>query len=47
MQLLLAGEEEGILNDLSDPVCSGPYSQVTSQSLNLVDVSEAAATPES
>ena len=32
---LLLGDVEGILNDLSDPVWSGPYNQVTSQSFNL------------
>jgi hypothetical protein len=34
-RLLLSGEEEGIHNNLSDPVCSGPYNQVTSQSFSL------------
>jgi hypothetical protein len=43
--LLLAGAEEYILNDLSDSVCSGLYSQVTSQSLSLVDVSKALIHP--
>jgi hypothetical protein len=45
MQLLLAGREGGIPSDLTDPVCSGPYNQVTSQSFSLVDVSKGAATP--
>jgi hypothetical protein len=36
--LLLAGDVDGI-NDLSDPVCSGPYNQVTSQSLSLLIIS--------
>jgi hypothetical protein len=33
--LLLAGDVDGKCKDFSDPVCSGPYSQVTSQSLSL------------
>jgi len=36
IRLLLEGEVAGILKDLSVPVCSGPYSHVTSQSFNLV-----------
>jgi hypothetical protein len=47
MRLLLAGEEEGTLNNVSDLVCSGPYNQVISQSLSLGDVSKSAATPDS
>jgi hypothetical protein len=43
-EILLAGEEGGILNGLTDPVSSGPYNQVTSESFSLVDVSQGAAT---
>jgi hypothetical protein len=39
IRLLLAGDEEGIVNNLSDPVCSGPYNQVTSQSFSQLRVS--------
>ena len=47
MQQPLAGEDEGTLNNVSDPVCSGPYNQIISQSLSLGDVSKSAATPNS
>jgi hypothetical protein len=40
MRLLLVGEERHILNDLFDPVCSGPYNQVTSQSFSLMDINK-------
>jgi hypothetical protein len=42
-EILLAGEQGGVLNGLTDPVSSGPYNQVTSQSFSLVDVSQGAA----
>lgn len=41
IRLLPIGEAEGIRNDLSAPVCRGPYNHVTSQSLSLDDVSHA------
>lgn len=37
-RLLLAGDVEGKCRDFSEPVCKGPYNQVTSQSLSLVMV---------
>jgi len=40
IRLLLVGELEGIFKVLSDPVCNGPYSQVTSQSFSLVYISK-------
>ena len=46
-EILLAGGEGDILNDLTDPVSSGPYNQVTSQSFSLADVSKGATTPNS
>ena len=34
-RLLSAGDVEGRCKDFSEPVCKGPYNQVTSQSLSL------------
>jgi hypothetical protein len=45
-EILLAGEEGGILSNLIDLVCSGPYNHVTSLSFSLVvDVSNGVAMP--
>jgi hypothetical protein len=45
-EILLASEEGGILSDLIDLVCSGPYNHVTSLSFGLVvDVSNSVAMP--
>lgn len=39
IRLLLAGDVDGIPRDLSEPVCRGPYSHVTSQSFSQFSVS--------